>query len=46
MDRRQQAFEDTSVFASGDPQRAQDYYLGFRYGRVAGEDAKFVVNWG
>ena len=46
MDRRQQAFEDTSVFASGDPQRAQDYYLGFRYGRVAGEDAKFVADWG
>jgi hypothetical protein len=24
VDRREQAFEDTSVFASGDPQRAQD----------------------
>ena len=46
VDRRQQAFEDTSVFASGDPQRAQDYYLGFNYRRVAGEDAKFVADWG
>lgn len=46
VDRRGQAFEDTSVFATGDPQRAQDYYLGFRYRRVAGEDAKYVANWG
>jgi hypothetical protein len=46
VDRREQAFEDTSVFRSGDPQRAQDYYLGFQYRRVAGEDAKFVANWG
>jgi hypothetical protein len=46
VDRREQAFEDTSVFASGDPQRAQDYYLGFQYKRVAGEDAKFASNWG
>ncbi len=46
VDRRQQALEDTSVFASGDPQRAQDYYLGFQYRRVAGEDAKFAADWG
>jgi hypothetical protein len=46
VDRRQQAFEDTSVFATGDPQRAQDYYLGFRYRRVAGADARFVADWG
>jgi hypothetical protein len=46
VDRREQAFEDTSVFASGDPQRAQDYYLGFQYRRVAGEDARFVADWG
>jgi hypothetical protein len=46
LDRRQQAFEDTSVFATRDPQRAQDYYLGFQYRRVAGEDAKFVADWG
>jgi hypothetical protein len=46
VDRRQQAFEDTSVFRTGDPQRAQDYYLGFQYRRVAGEDARFVADWG
>jgi hypothetical protein len=46
VDRRQQAFEDTSVFAAGDPQRAQDYYLGFQYKRVAGEDARFTADWG
>jgi hypothetical protein len=46
VDRRQQAFEDTSVFESGDPQRAQDYYLGFQYRRVAGENARFVADWG
>jgi hypothetical protein len=45
-DRREQAFEDTSVFATGDPQRAQDYYLGFQYRRVEGRDAKFVADWG
>jgi hypothetical protein len=46
VDRREQSFEDTSVFRTGDPQRAQDYYLGFRYKRVAGEDAKFAAEWG
>lgn len=46
VDRREQAFEDTSVFAGRDPQRAQDYYLGFRYRRVLGADAKFVADWG
>ena len=45
-DRREQALEDTSVFTSGDPQRAQDYYLGFQYRRVAGTDAKFAAEWG
>ena len=46
VDRREQALEDTSVFASGDPQRAQDYYLGFKYRRVAGEDARFAGRLG
>jgi pimeloyl-ACP methyl ester carboxylesterase len=46
VDRREQAFEDTSVFRTGNPQRAQDYYLGLRYGRVAGPDARFVADWG
>jgi hypothetical protein len=45
-DRREQAFEDTSGFATGDPQRAQDYYLGFQYRRVVGADAKFAAEWG
>src|SRR5919106_1928859 len=27
VDRRENAFEDTSVFESGDPAAAQDYYL-------------------
>jgi pimeloyl-ACP methyl ester carboxylesterase len=34
------------VFRTGDPQRAQDYYLGFQYRRVAGADVPFVANWG
>jgi hypothetical protein len=39
VDRREQAFEDTSGFRAGDPQQAHDYYLGFQYKRVAGKDA-------
>jgi pimeloyl-ACP methyl ester carboxylesterase len=46
VDRREQAFEDTSVFRTGDPQRAQEYYLGFQYRRVLGTDARFVADWG
>jgi len=46
VDRREQAFEDTSVFKTGDPQAAQDHYLGFQYKGVRGEDAKFAANWG
>jgi hypothetical protein len=46
VDRRQQAFEDTSVFERRDPDAALDYYLGFNYRRVAGEDARFVSEWG
>lgn len=46
MDRRQQAFEDTSVFARRDPDAALDYYLGFKYRRVSGEDARFAAEWG
>src|SRR6185295_14518454 len=46
VDRREQAFEDTSVFRTGDPQAAQDYYLGFKYRRVVGDDAKYAANWG
>jgi pimeloyl-ACP methyl ester carboxylesterase len=46
VDRRQQAFEDVSVFRRRDPDEALDYYLGFKYHRVLGEDAKFVSEWG
>ena len=46
VDRREQAFEDTSVFATGDPAAAQDYYLGFKYRRVLGADAPYVAEWG
>jgi hypothetical protein len=46
VDRRQQAFEDTSVFEGRDPDAALDYYLGLKYRRVLGEDARFVAEWG
>jgi hypothetical protein len=46
VDRRENAFEDTSVFRRGDPQAAQDYYLGFRYRRVLGADVPYVGKWG
>jgi hypothetical protein len=46
VDRREQAFEDTEVFARRDPAAAQDHYLGFRYDRVEGKDAKYVAEWG
>ena len=46
VDRREQAFEDVSVFRHRNPDEALDYYLGFKYHRVLGEDAKFVSEWG
>jgi hypothetical protein len=46
VDRREQALEDTSAFSSGDPQRAHEYYLGFQYRRVVGDEAKFAADWG
>jgi len=46
VDRREQAFEDVSVFRRRDPDAALDYYLGFKYHRVLGDDAKFVADWG
>jgi hypothetical protein len=46
VDRREQAFEDTSVFERRDPDAAHDYYLGFKYHSVKGEDAKYVADWG
>ena len=46
FDRRSQAFEDTSVFQAGDPAKANDYYLGFKYKRVPGTTVPFVGQWG
>jgi len=45
-DRREQAFEDTSVFERRDPDAALDYYLGFKYRSVKGTDARYVSEWG
>jgi hypothetical protein len=45
-DRREQAFEDVSVFRHRNPDEALDYYLGFKYHAVRGEDARFVSEWG
>jgi hypothetical protein len=45
-DRREQAFEDVSVFRHSDPDEALDYYLGFKYHAVRGADARFVSEWG
>ena len=46
VDRRQQAFEDTAVFERRDPDAALDHYLGFKYRRVLGSDARFAAEWG
>src|SRR5918992_495183 len=46
VDRRQQAFEDTAVFERRDPDAALDHYLGFKYRRVLGADARFAAEWG
>jgi hypothetical protein len=52
VDGRWQALEDTSVFASGDPDAAFSYYLGFQpvagrsFRPVAGTAAPYVRGWG
>lgn len=46
FERREHVFEDTSGFEGGDPDRAADYYLKFKYRRVLSEDVPFVANWG
>ena len=46
VDRREQAFEDTAVFAQRDPDAALDHYLGFKYRSVKGANARFVADWG
>jgi hypothetical protein len=52
VDGRWQAFEDTSAFASGDPDGAFSYYLGFQpiggrsFQPVPGTAAPYVRQWG
>jgi hypothetical protein len=52
VDRREQAFEDTSVFDSGNPAAAADYYLsgkpidGRTFKPVDGAAVPFVRRWG
>ncbi len=46
FDRREQAFEDTSGFETGNAQDAADYYLGFQYDRVTPDEVPFVSEWG
>ncbi len=46
FDRRSQAFEDTSGFRSGDPAKADAFYLGLKYKRVVGKDVPYVGQWG
>ncbi len=46
FERREQAFEDTSGFASGDPAAAEDFYLSFQYDRVTADEVPFVADWG
>jgi hypothetical protein len=47
VDRRENAFEDTSGFRRGDPAEAQDYYLGrFAYRGVRGQAVPYVGRWG
>jgi pimeloyl-ACP methyl ester carboxylesterase len=51
-DRRSNAFEDTSVFAGGDPDAAFGYYLNLKpvngksFQPVAGSSVPFVRDWG
>lgn len=47
LDRRENALEDTSLFRTGTPQQAYDYYLGFKAGYIDGRrDAPFARGWG
>ncbi len=48
LDRRENAFEDTSGFRSRDPAKAAAYYLGFKYRQYGGTDdpTPFVKRWG
>jgi pimeloyl-ACP methyl ester carboxylesterase len=47
VDRRENALEDTSVFRTGTPQQAYDYYFGLKAKYVDGKaDAPFARGWG
>lgn len=46
LDRREEAFEDTSGFAGNDLAKARDYYLGFKYRQVRLAQAPFAAEWG
>jgi len=47
VDRRENAFEDTSGFERRDPAEAQDYYLDrFAYRSVSDESVPYVGRWG
>ncbi len=48
VDRRENAFEDTSGFRSRDPAKAAAYYLGFKYKQYGGtkHPTPFVKRWG
>jgi hypothetical protein len=46
LDRRGNAFEDTSGFRGGDLAKARDYYLGFKFRRTLAADVPWVADWG
>src|SRR3954470_2182530 len=45
-DRREVAFQDTKALASGDPDAAKAYYLGFKYKQFLTRDVPFARKWG
>jgi pimeloyl-ACP methyl ester carboxylesterase len=45
-DRREVAFQDLKGFASGDPDAAKAYYLGFKYHQTATRDVPYARQWG
>ena len=47
LDRRENALEDTSVFRTGTPQQAYDYYFGLKANYIDGtRDTPFARGWG
>lgn len=45
-DRREVAFQDEKGLATGDPEAAKSYYLGFKYKQTTTKDAPFARKWG